>query len=90
MPYGMEDASHLPRIANALREKGYSEADTRKIPGGSPPLSRDPRFCGLREPKPSGKRLQYQAPSVLFSGGTSAAGAGRAREDGIRWRFPTS
>jgi membrane dipeptidase len=35
MPYGMEDASHLPQIAKALREKGYSEADIRKILGGN-------------------------------------------------------
>jgi membrane dipeptidase len=33
MPYGMEDASHLPQIAKALRDKGYSEADIRKILG---------------------------------------------------------
>ncbi len=35
MPYGMEDASHLPQIANALRERGYSDADIRKILGGN-------------------------------------------------------
>ena len=35
MPYGMEDASHLPQIAKALREKGYSDADIRKILGGN-------------------------------------------------------
>src|SRR5271157_853567 len=34
-----------------------------------------PRFDESRN------RLQKQGPSVLFSGGTSAAGAGRARED---------
>ena len=35
MPYGMEDASHLPQITSALREKGYSDADIRKILGGN-------------------------------------------------------
>lgn len=35
MPYGMEDASHLPQITNALLEKGYSDADIRKILGGN-------------------------------------------------------
>ena len=35
MPYGMEDASHLPQIAKALRERGYAEADIRKILGGN-------------------------------------------------------
>jgi len=35
MPYGMEDASHLPQITNALLEKGYSENDIKKILGGN-------------------------------------------------------
>ena len=35
MPYGMEDASHLPQITNALLEKGYSESDITKILGGN-------------------------------------------------------
>jgi membrane dipeptidase len=33
MPYGMEDASKLPLITEALLKKGYSEADIRKILG---------------------------------------------------------
>jgi membrane dipeptidase len=33
MPFGMEDVSKLPRITNALLEKGYSEGDVRKILG---------------------------------------------------------
>jgi membrane dipeptidase len=33
MPYGMEDASDLPKITDALLKKGYSEADVRKILG---------------------------------------------------------
>jgi membrane dipeptidase len=33
MPYGMEDASHLPKITDALLKKGYSESDVRKILG---------------------------------------------------------
>ena len=33
MPYGMEDATHLPQISEALLRKGYSEADIRKILG---------------------------------------------------------
>ncbi len=35
MPYGMEDASHLPQITNALLAKGYSASDIRKILGGN-------------------------------------------------------
>ncbi|MGA3300173.1 MAG: dipeptidase [Candidatus Acidiferrales bacterium] len=35
MPYGMEDATHLPQITNALLAKGYSPADIRKILGGN-------------------------------------------------------
>src|SRR5262249_29364612 len=35
MPFGMEDASKLPRITEALLEKGYSESDIRKILGES-------------------------------------------------------
>ena len=33
MPYGMEDASMLPKITDALLKKGYSESDVRKILG---------------------------------------------------------
>jgi membrane dipeptidase len=35
MPYGMEDASCLPRITHALIERGYSESDIQKILGGN-------------------------------------------------------
>ena len=33
MPIGMEDATHLPQITDALLKKGYSDADIRKILG---------------------------------------------------------
>jgi membrane dipeptidase len=33
MPFGMEDASKLPYITEALLEKGYSESDIKKILG---------------------------------------------------------
>jgi membrane dipeptidase len=33
MPYGMEDASKLPKITEALLRKGYSDADIKKILG---------------------------------------------------------
>jgi membrane dipeptidase len=33
MPYGMEDASHLPQITEALIERGYSEISIQKILG---------------------------------------------------------
>ena len=33
MPYGMEDATKLPLITEALLNKGYSESDVRKILG---------------------------------------------------------
>jgi membrane dipeptidase len=35
MPVGMEDCSKLPNITRALLERGYSEADIRKILGGN-------------------------------------------------------
>jgi membrane dipeptidase len=35
MPYGMEDATHLPQITNALLEEGYSESDIIKILGAN-------------------------------------------------------
>ncbi|HEY6268806.1 MAG TPA: dipeptidase [Candidatus Acidoferrum sp.] len=33
MPFGMEDATKLPKITEALLQKGYSEGDVRKILG---------------------------------------------------------
>jgi membrane dipeptidase len=33
MPYGMEDATKLPQITEALLRKGYSESDVKKILG---------------------------------------------------------
>ena len=35
MPFGMEDASHLPQITEALLKKGYSDRDIRNILGGN-------------------------------------------------------
>jgi membrane dipeptidase len=35
MPLGMEDASKLPKLTDALLKKGYSEADILKILGGN-------------------------------------------------------
>jgi membrane dipeptidase len=35
MPLGMEDATKLPKITDALLKKGYSEADVEKILGGN-------------------------------------------------------
>lgn len=35
MPYGMEDASGLPQITEALLQRGYSESDIQKILGGN-------------------------------------------------------
>jgi len=33
MPYGMEDATKLPKLTDALLKKGYSEGDVKKILG---------------------------------------------------------
>jgi len=33
MPYGMEDATMIPKITEALLQKGYSESDIHKILG---------------------------------------------------------
>ena len=33
MPIGLEDASKLPKITEALLARGYSESDVRKILG---------------------------------------------------------
>lgn len=35
MPYGMEDASCLPRITQALCDRGYSDTEIQKILGGN-------------------------------------------------------
>ena len=35
MPYGMEDASRLPQITDALLDRGYSEEDIQRILGGN-------------------------------------------------------
>jgi membrane dipeptidase len=35
MPFGMEDASKLPRITGALLDQGYGESDIQKILGGN-------------------------------------------------------
>ena len=35
MPIGMEDATKLPRLTDALLKKGYSEPDVEKILGGN-------------------------------------------------------
>jgi membrane dipeptidase len=35
MPLGMEDATKLPKLTEALLKKGYSEADVQKILGGN-------------------------------------------------------
>jgi membrane dipeptidase len=35
MPLGMEDASSLPKITDALLKRGYSERDITKILGGN-------------------------------------------------------
>ena len=35
MPFGMEDCSQLPKITQALLQKGYSESDIKKILGGN-------------------------------------------------------
>jgi membrane dipeptidase len=35
MPFGMEDASKLPKLTDALVKKGYSDQDIEKILGGN-------------------------------------------------------
>jgi membrane dipeptidase len=35
MPFGMEDATHVPQITQALLDRGYSESDIQKILGGN-------------------------------------------------------
>jgi membrane dipeptidase len=35
MPFGMEDATHLPQVTDALLKKGYSGVDVQKILGGN-------------------------------------------------------
>lgn len=35
MPFGMDDASDLPKITDALLQRGYSETDIQKILGGN-------------------------------------------------------
>jgi len=35
LPLGMEDITRLPRIAQALLDRGYSETDVKKMLGGN-------------------------------------------------------
>ena len=35
MPFGIDDASCLPQITDALLKKGYTESDVEKILGGN-------------------------------------------------------
>ena len=35
LPMGMEDVTRLPRIAQALLDRGYSEEDVSKVLGGN-------------------------------------------------------
>jgi membrane dipeptidase len=35
MPFGMEDATHLPQITQALLDRGYTDSDIQKILGGN-------------------------------------------------------
>jgi membrane dipeptidase len=35
LPQSIDSAADLPRIATALRQRGYSEADIQKIEGGN-------------------------------------------------------
>ena len=35
LPVGMEDVTRLPRIAQGLLDRGYSESDVKKILGGN-------------------------------------------------------
>jgi membrane dipeptidase len=53
MPYGMEDATHLPQITNALLAKGYSEIDVQKILGGR-------KIRGMEQVEGTSKRLGGQ------------------------------
>lgn len=53
-PAGMEDASHLPRITDALLEKGYSSRDIQNILGGS-------TLRVMREVEATASRLRRQA-----------------------------
>ena len=54
MPLGMEDASKLPKITDALLKKGYSEQDIEKILGGNilRVMEAGRARAGAREPDP--------------------------------------
>jgi len=55
MPFGMEDASHLPQITDALVKKGYSDTDIQKILGGN-------TLRALEAAETVAKRLQGEKP----------------------------
>ena len=55
MPFGMEDASHLPQITDALLKRGYSDADVRKILGGN-------TLRVMEAAEAAAKRLQGEKP----------------------------
>ena len=55
MPFGMEDASHLPQITDALLKRGYSDADVGKILGGN-------TLRVMEAAEAAAKRLQGEKP----------------------------
>jgi len=55
MPFGMDDASHLPQITDALLAKGYSDSDIQKILGGN-------TLRVMEAVEATAKRLQGEKP----------------------------
>jgi membrane dipeptidase len=55
MPFGMEDATHLPQITDALLAKGYSDSDIQKILGGN-------TLRVMEAVEATSKRLQGEKP----------------------------
>ena len=80
LPAGMEDVTRLPRIAQALLDRGYAEADVKKILGGN--MMRVMRQVlgapGAVGDSPAGRRLSRTGPG------------GRGRRGGERRRTRTT
>ena len=64
-PQGIDSAADLPRITQALLDRGYSEKDIKKILGGN--LLRVFRRRGTREPRDAGAGLFKITRTIPFS-----------------------
>ncbi len=67
MPYGMEDASQLPKLTDALLKKGYSADDIRNILGGN-------TLRVMQEVEDTAQRMRRDKTGARRNGGRGSGG----------------